>query len=104
METRTLAMGPASWAQRKPIFAFRFVGVFLFRFADRTLCGSLFHEPPRSTKTTDPLRPGYPAQATSDNTVLRSLTESACAAWATQLCTHSRAFVTVRSPVAISSP
>lgn len=54
MKTRTLAIGQASWAQRNPILSFRFVGMFLFRFAERTLTGSLFQEPPRRTKIDRP--------------------------------------------------
>ena len=58
MKIRTLAIGQASWAQRNPILSFRFVGVFLFRFADRTLSGSLFQDPPRITKSDRPRMEG----------------------------------------------
>jgi hypothetical protein len=60
MKIWTLAIGQASWAQRNPILSFRFVGVFLFRFADRTLCGSLFQDPPRITKSDRPRIAGEP--------------------------------------------
>jgi len=42
--------GGACWARRKPTLLFRFHASFLFRFADRALCGLLFHEPPRSAR------------------------------------------------------
>ncbi|MEZ4888811.1 MAG: hypothetical protein R3E32_29060 [Chitinophagales bacterium] len=38
-------------AQRKPLLLLRFVGLFLFRFAERQLFGLLFQDPPRSTRT-----------------------------------------------------
>ena len=37
-------------ARRKPRLLFRFVGVFLFRLAERRFCGLLFQEPPRLTR------------------------------------------------------
>ena len=36
-------------ARRKPLLLSLLCGLFLLRAAPRTLCGSLFHEPPRST-------------------------------------------------------
>ena len=35
---------------RKPMLLFLFVGLFLFRFADRQFLALLFQEPPRSTR------------------------------------------------------
>lgn len=32
------------------MFSFRFVGLFLFRFEERSLLGSLLKEPPRNTR------------------------------------------------------
>jgi hypothetical protein len=37
-------------AKRKPLLLFRFVGLFLFRFAERRFSGLLFQEPPRRTR------------------------------------------------------
>ncbi len=37
-------------ARRKPALLLRLVGVFLLRFAERTLAGLLFQEPPRSAR------------------------------------------------------
>ena len=37
-------------ATRKPLLLFRFVGLFLLRFAERRFCGLLFQEPPRRTR------------------------------------------------------
>ncbi len=44
---------PIRWsvlARRKPRLLFRFVGVFLFRLAERRFCGLLIQEPPRLTR------------------------------------------------------
>ncbi len=38
-------------ARRKPLLLFRLSGLFLLRFAERTLLGLLFHEPPRNTRS-----------------------------------------------------
>ena len=46
---------------RKPLLLFRLSGVLLLRFAQRTLFGSLFQEPPRSTRE-DPELPIRPLQ------------------------------------------
>ena len=35
---------------RNPLFVFRFVGLFLFRYVHRVLSRSLFQEPPRNTR------------------------------------------------------
>jgi len=37
-------------AQRKPVFWFRFSGLFLFRFAERRFWALLLKAPPRSTR------------------------------------------------------
>ena len=37
-------------ARRKPMLLFVLSGLFLLRFAERTLCGLLFQEPPRFTR------------------------------------------------------
>lgn len=39
-----------AWARRKPRLLFRLSDVFLLRLAERTLCGLLFQEPPRSAR------------------------------------------------------
>lgn len=55
-------------AQRKPLLLFRLSGWFLLRLALRTLLGSLFHEPPRST-----LRPGPTARRSTRRNCLTDL-------------------------------
>lgn len=45
------------FAQRNPMLLFRFVGLLLFRFADRRFCGSLFQDPPRITAVASPSLP-----------------------------------------------
>ena len=47
-------------ARRKPRLLLRLSGAFLLRFAERTLSGSLFQEPPR--KTRDRPRPAPPRE------------------------------------------
>jgi len=46
---------------RIPLLVFRLSGVLLLRFAQRTLFGSLFQEPPRNTRK-DPELPVRPLQ------------------------------------------
>ena len=46
---------------RIPLLVFRLSGVLLLRFAQRTLFGSLFQEPPRKTRK-DPELPIRPLQ------------------------------------------
>jgi hypothetical protein len=47
--------------KRNPLLLLRFSGVLLLRFAQRTLFGSLFQEPPRNTRK-DPELPVRPLQ------------------------------------------
>ena len=47
--------------KRNPLLLLRFSGVLLLRFAQRTLFGSLFQEPPRKTRE-DPELPIRPLQ------------------------------------------
>ena len=48
--TKTVLGLAGALARRNPRLLFRLSGVFLLRLAERTLCGLLFHEPPRFTR------------------------------------------------------
>ena len=50
LRARVAGPAQADWARRKPMLLFRLSAVFLLRLAERRFSGSLFQEPPRTTR------------------------------------------------------
>lgn len=74
---RTIQIPRKARATRKPRLLFRFVGLFLLRFADRQFLAVLFQLPPRFTR----FEPYRPSTASCCNTRRRNCQLETPAVW-----------------------